>query len=123
MKVIYVAGPFRSPSTYVPGHQDHWGIQTHIMEAMRFALEIWRLGAAALCPHANTFCFQNAAPDSVWLDGDLELLRRCDAVFMVPGWPSSQGATAEFREAQALNIPIFQSLWHLEHWLNTGGVS
>ena len=61
--VVYIAGPFRSPSAYVPGHQDCWGIQQNVMRAMELALDVWRHGAAAITPHANTMFFQNAAHD------------------------------------------------------------
>ena len=109
MKVIYIAGPFRGPS--------HWAIAENIRNAERLALEVWRMGAVAICPHANPAHFQDAAPDDVWLRGDLELLTRCDAVLMVPGWTRSQGATAEKRYAEGNGIPVFYDLDTLAEWL------
>jgi hypothetical protein len=117
VKVIYIAGPFRSASTYVPGHQDAWGIQQNIMHAMKLALEVWRLGAVALCPHANAMFFQNAAPDTVWLDGDIELLRRSDAMLLTPNWDESSGARAERTVAIELCKPVFTTLLELKAWL------
>lgn len=117
VKVVYVAGPFRSVSAYMPGQQDAFGIQQNIMRAMELALEVWRAGAVALCPHGNTFCFQNAAPDGVWLAGDLELLRRCDAVIMTPDWRRSSGAREEERYARAHGVPVFYELDALRAWL------
>ena len=102
MKVVYVAGPFRGP--------DHWAIAENIRNAERLALEVWRLGAACLCTHANTAHFQGAADDAVWLDGDLELLSRCDAILMTPDWERSSGARAERDFAAARGIPIFYAL-------------
>lgn len=118
MKVIYIAGPFRSASQYVPGQQDGWGIQTNVMRAMETALAVWRMGAVALCPHANTMFFQNAAPDNVWLDGDIELLKRCDAVVVTENWSKSSGAKAEVAEAIKLGIPVLYSLAALQIWLD-----
>jgi nucleoside 2-deoxyribosyltransferase len=106
--VIYIAGPFRSASAFVPGQQDAWGIHQHVTNAMAWALKVWRAGGVALCPHGNTFCFQNSAPDHVWLEGDLELLRRCDAVLLIPGWSQSAGATAERDFAVAQQLPVFE---------------
>lgn len=100
MKVIYVAGPFRGPNA--------WEIECNIRRAETLALEIWRLGAVALCPHTNTRFFQGAAPDNVWLDGDLELLCRCDAIALVDGWENSSGARKEVKLARELNIPVFK---------------
>lgn len=119
MKVVYIAGPFRSASTHVPGEQNAFGVLQNIMRAMELALEVWQTGkAVALCPHANTFCFQGAADDSVWLDGDLELMKRCDAVLMTPDWARSSGATKERDTAVAKGIPVFYSISTLKEWLD-----
>jgi nucleoside 2-deoxyribosyltransferase len=109
MHVVYIAGPFRG--------KDHFVIAEHIRKAERLALAVWNLGAAALCPHANTAHFQDAAPDHVWLEGDLELLRRCDALITTDDWMRSTGATAEVAFAQAQGIPVFHSIDALAEWL------
>jgi len=109
VKVVYIAGPYRAPNA--------WEIEENIRRAERLALEVWKLGAAALCPHTNTRFFQGAADDAVWLDGDLELLKRCDAVLLVPGWHKSTGARAEVRVAESRGLPVFASVDDLEGWL------
>lgn len=101
MKVIYIAGPFRAP--------DAWGIEQNIRRAEELALQVWRYGAAAICPHANTRYFQGAAGDQLFLEGDLEILRRCDAVLCTPLWESSEGAKAEVALAKSLGIPVYFS--------------
>jgi len=118
MKVVYVAGPFRAKSQYMEGQQDCWEIQKNVMAAMALALEVWRLGAAAVCPHANTMFFQNAAKDEVWLDGDLAILAKCDALMMTPDWRRSSGARAEHDFAEARGMRIFYDLPTLEQWLH-----
>ncbi len=109
MKVVYVAGPFRGPNS--------WEMEQNIRRAETLALEVWRLGAACICPHTNTRFFQGAAPDKVWLDGDLEIVTRCDAVLMTPDWSRSLGATAEKDYAEARRIPVFTELESLAKWL------
>ena len=109
--VIYVAGPFRG--------SDAWAIEQNVRQAEALALEVWRSGGAAICPHANTRFFQGAAPDRVWLDGDLEILRRCDGVLMTPDWKRSEGAKAEHGVAHASGLPIFYTLDELRGWLMT----
>lgn len=102
-KLVYIAGPFRGKSA--------WDIETNIRRAEDLALEVWRTpGHAALCPHTNTRFFQGAAPDDVWLDGTLEMLRRCDAVLLTKFWERSSGARTEVREAMNLGIPVFDSV-------------
>src|SRR5579871_1954422 len=109
MTCVYVAGPFRGPS--------HWAIWQNIMSAMALALEVWRLGAVAICPHGNTFPFQHAAMDEIWLAGDLEILRRCDAVVLTADWERSSGAREEVKFAVEHQIPVFGSLEALRDWL------
>lgn len=110
MKVIYVAGPFRGPNS--------WEIEENIRRAERLSLEVWRLGAAAVCPHTNTRFFQGAAPDDVWLDGDLAILAKCDGILMTSDWERSNGARAELRFAESRGIPSFLTLEDLACWLN-----
>ena len=109
MKVVYVAGPFRGP--------DSWTIENNIRRAETLALEVWRLGAAAICPHTNTRFFQGAAPDNVWLDGDLAILGKCDAMLMTPDWERSGGARAEHDYAAERHMKIFYDLKSLGEWL------
>jgi len=109
MRVVYLAGPFRG--------KDHWEIAENIRNAERLALEVWKMGAACLCPHANTAHFQNAAPDEVWLNGDLEMVLRCDAMLMTPDWQRSSGATTERSLAMQHRIPVLYQLHDLLQWL------
>jgi hypothetical protein len=104
-KLVYVAGPFRGA--------DHWQIAQNIRKAEALAWEVWSAGYVAICPHLNTIHFQDSLPDDVWLEGDLELVRRSDAVLMVPGWERSEGARAEKVFAEDNHIPWFTSLGEL----------
>ena len=109
MPIIYVAGPFRG--------ENSWEMEQNIRRAETLALEVWRMGVAAICPHANTRFYQGAAPDNVWLEGDLEMVRRCDAVLLVEGWEKSTGTLGEIKEADAAGIPVFKTLAELFQWI------
>lgn len=111
MKVVYVAGPFRG--------KDSWEMENNIRRAEALALEAWKLGAAVICPHTNTRFFQGAAPDHIWLDGDLAILRKCDAILMTEDWQRSSGATAELKHAEAHGIPVLFTLEDLIMFLTT----
>lgn len=109
--VVYVAGPFRGP--------DAWDIEQNIRQAESLALRVWRKGFPCICPHSNTRFYQGACPDSVWLDGDLHILSRCDALLLTSDWERSEGAREEKRYAESKGIPIFTSLEGLcEHFGN-----
>lgn len=108
MKVVYIAGPFRGPNA--------WEIEQNIRRAETLALEAWRCGVAVICPHTNTRFFQGAADDHIWLDGDLEILRRCDAILMTDDWQRSSGARAEHDEALRCGIVPLYSIADLTKW-------
>ena len=110
MKLIYVAGPYRGAS--------EWDVVQNIRRAEALALAVWKLGAACICPHKNTALFGGAAPDEVWLEGDLEMLRRCDAVICTPDWSRSAGAIGEVALARQMGIPVFETIEELEMWLS-----
>lgn len=96
--LVYVSGAYRAPSIN--------GIYQNIHRARAAALKIWARGDVALCPHLNSFLMDGEFPDQVWLDGDLELVKRCDAMHMLVGWEQSEGATAEHALALELGLPI-----------------
>ncbi len=98
MKVAYIAGPHRAKTA--------WGRQCNINRAADVAAKYWLKGYAVVCPHKNTSQFDGLAPDRVWLEGDLEIMRRCDVVVMMLGWECSQGARAERDEAVRLGKEI-----------------
>jgi hypothetical protein len=103
--VIYVAGPFRSKTP-----SDQWEQTLNIRRAEAVALQIWRAGHVAICPHLNTANFQGACPDDVWLEGDLEILKRCDGVVLVYGWQDSAGTKKEIECAMSLSLPVHQEV-------------
>lgn len=100
MKVYYVAGPYRADSER--------GVVENIRNAEAVAIQIWKTGHAALCPHKNTALFGGICPDEIWLSGGLELLRRCDGMVLVPGWEGSEGTKAEMQLAFDLGLPVME---------------
>ncbi len=104
MKVIYVAGKYRAKT--------EWQLIENIRLAEAAARKLWVEGWAVICPHKNTAHFGGLLNDEdrdhqLWIDGDLELLRRCDAIFMLRNWQSSNGAKKELQLAQDLGLEIF----------------
>lgn len=98
MRVAYIAGPYRAATVR--------GIVENIRRAEETALRYWRSGFAVICPHMNTQLFDGAAPDSLWLDGDIEIMKRCDVVVAMIGWQKSKGANAEIELARSEGIEI-----------------
>lgn len=98
MKLVYVAGPYRSPTP--------WGVERNIRAAMDAAAQVWAAGLAAVCPHANSAHMEGVTSDANFLAGTLEMLRRCDAVLVIEGWQNSEGARGEVKEACRLGLPV-----------------
>ena len=65
-----------------------------------------RKGYAPVCCHKMTENLQGLFPDRVYLDNCLELLRRSDAVYVLPSWVSSEGSKEEIAEAEKLGKEI-----------------
>ena len=99
MKIAYISGAYRSKDGIN-------GVYENIQRARTEALKWWRDGYAVICPHMNTAFMDGAAHDSVWLAGDLEMLRRCDIIVMLPGWEDSEGASAELDVAVECGLEI-----------------
>lgn len=98
MKVAYIAGPYRAKNGVT--------VLENIRAAEQVAIKYWRLGFAVITPHLNTAFFDGLAPDNVWLEADLEFLRRCDVVVMMKTWKYSSGAVKEHELALELEKEI-----------------
>lgn len=109
MKLVYIAGPYRAATEH--------GVAENIRAAEMLAIRVWELGAACICPHKNTSFMGGVVPDQVFLDGDIEILKRCDAVLLTEDWHRSVGARGEVMAARNSGKPVFDNLDDLERWL------
>ena len=100
MKVAYVAGPYSDA-------RGHWYVWQNIQQASEIAVALWQMGYSVICPHRNTAFFDGAALREVWLEGDLEIMKRCDLVVMTPDWRRSPGANTEHDLAKASGIQVY----------------
>ena len=97
MKLVYVAGPYRGPST--------WQIDRNISAAREWGMLVAMCGAYPVIPHSNTAHFDGTLDDRFWLEGTLELLSRCDGSIFIPGWIRSTGSRGEWTLAERMGIP------------------
>lgn len=99
-KIIYVAGPYSG--------KDENAVFENIITARKHALELWRKGWIVICPHTNSLFMGGAGlPDKEFVDRDLEIVSRCDAIYMLPGWEKSEGAIRELTEAKKDGLEIY----------------
>jgi hypothetical protein len=96
--LIFVSGPYRAPTA--------WERDRNIHAAREIGAMIAMAGGYPVIPHSNTSHFDGLATDELWLDGTMELLRRCHAVVLMSNWHHSSGARAEAGEAERLGLPM-----------------
>ena len=108
MKLVYVAGAYRSPTV--------WLVEKNIIEAQAVAAQVLAIpGLHPVCPHMNTRHMEGIAPDEQVLEGTLEMMRRCDAVIVIGAWERSAGTRGEVKEAVRLGLPVLYA-WGDESW-------
>ena len=91
MKLVYIAGVYRGKCID--------DIYENIQVARKYAKKYWNLNYAVICPHMNSAFMDGSCTDEVFLDGGIEILKRCDIIVMLPNWKNSPGAINEFNIA------------------------
>jgi len=100
--VIYVAGPYTAKNDFER--------LRNIQKAEEVNWRLWQMGAYAICPHKITAFYSGLCDEETFIDGGLEILRRCDAVVLIEGWEQSGGTLGEIREAMDLDIPVYEGV-------------
>ncbi len=92
--VIYLAGPMGTVN-----------IAENVRKAIAEARWLVEIGVAPLTPHTSFFMnYDNKFPYETWMDVDLSILPRCDALYRLPG--ESPGATREVTAALLAKQPV-----------------
>lgn len=108
MTVAYISGSYRSKIKV-------WGIRHlivgwHIWKARQVGIRYWKKGYACIVPHLNTAFFDHHCADHVWLQGDIEIIKRLDrkrdVIIMMKGWEDSEGARAEHLAAVSCGLRV-----------------
>jgi len=102
--IIYIAGRYRADKELM--------VDRHVAVAEYFGILVMEKGHFPLIPHTNTGRFERMVdyPDRIYLEGTMDLLRRCDGILMIPGWRKSEGAVAELEKAKRDGHCIFMSI-------------
>ena len=106
MKKIYVAGPY--------SNQDPDIIERNVETAIEYAEKIAELGYAPFVPHLFHAWDKKFKHDyEFWMTLDIEFLKVCDGIFMIPG--ESPGADREETFAlYELELPNFKTIEDLD---------
>lgn len=104
MKLIYIAGKYTG-KTYAE-------VENNIRTAEALAVKLWANGWAVICTHLNSAHFEKyegmpgITPD-IWLNGCLEIVKRCDALITTHDFTDSHGALKEYLLARKEKIRVF----------------
>lgn len=97
--IVYIAGPYRADTK-----ED---ISANIERARDAASSLWAAGHTVICPHMNTAHMDGVVDDSTFLRGDIDILARCDAIYLLKDFAESIGSVGEYNYAQSQDIPIY----------------
>jgi nucleoside 2-deoxyribosyltransferase len=109
--LVYVAGPYRGKSRFRLIR--FFQVLRNIWRARRVAAELWGMGFVAVCPHLNTLLMDGIGPPEMFIEGDLEILAKCDAIFVLPDYWSSEGTKGEIEFAGERGIPVYYTVGDL----------
>lgn len=98
-EVVYVAGPYKAP--------DAAGIRENIETAELGGCALMREGYDVIVPHTQSRIDGHGEfDDPRWVGATMNLMERCDAIAVLPGWEHSAGTRAEIDRAIELGKPV-----------------
>lgn len=100
-KLIYVIGAYSGDT------------HNNILEAEKVSIELIKRGYHVITPHKNTSGYEkyedgNLITYQTWIEMDLDILSRCDAIFIIDNAKYSKGSQIEIDFAQNRGIPIIK---------------
>lgn len=100
--LIYVAGPYHGAPPEVT--------LRNIMRAEEVSIALIRNGWAVFTPHKNTSGYERYVDGHItsdtWIQMDLNILSRCDTLYVMNNWWTSTGTQIEILFATLGGIPI-----------------
>jgi hypothetical protein len=98
--LVYVAGPYSDPNPFY--------IASNIRRAEEASIRLVREGYDVITPHKNTAGYEKYADIGYdyWLEMCLNILARCDVLYVMKGSELSKGVAKEIVFAHQCGIPV-----------------
>lgn len=101
--LLYVAGPYSANETHTE--------EDHIRMAEEVSIQLIRNHFHVICPHKNTSGYEKYEDDNInfdtWIAMDLNILKRCDGLYLIDGWEKSKGSITEAKYAYNNKMLMF----------------
>lgn len=98
-RLVYVAGAYSGNTN------------ANITKAELASITLVRNGWHVITPHKNTSGYEQYEDGDItkntWIEMDLNLLSRCDLMYVLANWKESEGTKTEMKFAREYNIPMF----------------
>jgi len=107
--LIYVAGALRGDvPTYI----------SNCSRMIKYAESIRRSGVAVYIPCLDLLqgLVMGDMEFTDYFNNSFEVLKRCDGVYLVPGWENSEGTKREIALAESIGIPVFSDMIYLKQY-------
>jgi len=102
---VYISGPIKADTKEKE--------KENVGRARSAMYEIMRRGHIPFCPHTMTENANIYAQDiqrDTFIKCDIEWLKLCDAILMLPGWEESEGANIEIEYAVMNGVKVFYNI-------------
>jgi len=105
--LVYVAGPYCPRNCTL--HDAPRIAQQNVDHAIDVGIRLIKMGYVVFIPHFSHYIHLKMKEDmgSKWVDFDLAILDRCDAICLIKGWQNSPGALREKKRAEGKRMFIF----------------
>lgn len=101
--LVYLSGPIAP--------RDGFTVEDNIKSALAAFLVCFKQGIPCFVPHLLPQIEEISYDE--WMEYDLEMLKHCTHMAMLPRWGNSVGALIEKSEALKMHLPIYESVEEL----------
>ena len=110
-------------------------VEKNIAKAEEVSIGLIRAGFHVITPHKNIAGYEKYEDGTLnkrtWMDMCFNILKRCDAIYVMDNWKDSEGAKEEIAYAHRHGIPVIyeegfpidrlQEFWRIQQIFNGDG--